>query len=120
MEVYETLLIIAPTTGDEERAKILEELKNTITNEKGTIEKCDNWGMRRLAFPVKKFTEGVYVHIIYKGPPAIVQRFERKLKITETVIRYLTIKLDLKKVSIDKPEEQSAAEASYRRRYNGL
>jgi small subunit ribosomal protein S6 len=112
MKVYETLLIIAPTTSDEERVKILEELKNYITNEKGTIEKLDNWGMRKLAFPVKKFTEGLYVHFIYQGPPGIVQRFERKLKITENIIRYLTVKLDLKKIRIDKQEEQPATEAS--------
>jgi len=104
MKSYETIFIIAPTTSDEDRTNIIEEGKSFIQNEKGKIEKIDIWGMRKLAFSVKKFTEGFYVYFLYQGYPGIVDKWERKLKLSENIIRYLTVKVDQKKIAIEKQE----------------
>lgn len=104
MKAYETIFIIAPTTSDEDRTNIIEEGKSFILKEKGEIEKIDVWGMKRLAFPVKKFTEGFYVYFLYQGYPGIVEKWERKLKLSENVMRYLTVKVDLKKIITEKQE----------------
>jgi len=112
MRAYETIFIIAPTASDEERTKLIEEQKSFIEREKGKIEKIDVWGMKKLAFPVKKFTEGFYVYFLYQGYSGIVERWEKKLKLTESIIRYLTVKVDLTKLLKEEKEIQPAAEAT--------
>ncbi|MFC2160302.1 30S ribosomal protein S6 [Acidobacteriota bacterium] len=94
MRLYETSFLIAPTLPEEEAEKLIEQMAGIISEKKGKMINVDNWGKRRLAYPIKKFEDAVYVFFLYKGEIDIPVELERNFKQTESVIRYLTIKLE--------------------------
>ncbi len=94
MRLYETSFLIAPTLPDEEAEKLIEKMAGIVSEKKGKMINVDNWGKRRLAYPIKKFDDAVYVFFLYKGDVDIPVELERNFKQTEAVIRYLTIKME--------------------------
>jgi len=94
MRLYETSFLIAPTLPEEEAEQLIEKMAGIITEKKGKMINVDKWGKRRLAYPIKKFEDAVYVFFLYKGDVDIPKELERNFKQTETVIRYLTIKME--------------------------
>ncbi|MCJ7580712.1 MAG: 30S ribosomal protein S6 [Candidatus Aminicenantes bacterium] len=94
MRLYETSFLIAPTLPEEEAEKLIEKMAEIVSEKKGKMINVDNWGKRRLAYPIKKFEDAVYVFFLYKGEIDIPLELERNFKQTESVIRYLTIKLE--------------------------
>lgn len=96
MRPYETAFLIAPNLPEEETEKLIEKMAGIISKKKGKMVHLDKWGKRKLAYPIKKFEEAFYVFFLYEGEPSIPAELERIFKQTETVIRYLTIKLEEK------------------------
>ncbi len=94
MRLYETTFLIAPTLPEEEAEQLIEKMAGIVTEKKGKMINVDNWGKRRLAYPIKKFEDAVYVFFLYKGDVDIPTELERNFKQTESVIRYLTIKME--------------------------
>ncbi|MFC2167166.1 30S ribosomal protein S6, partial [Acidobacteriota bacterium] len=94
MRLYETSFLIAPTLPEEEAEKLIEKMAGIVSEKKGKMINVDNWGKRRLAYPIKKFEDAVYVFFLYKGEIDIPMELERNFKQTESVIRYLTIKME--------------------------
>lgn len=94
MRLYETSFLIAPTLPEEETEQLIEKMAGIITEKKGKMINVDKWGKRRLAYPIKKFEDAVYVFFLYKGDVDIPKELERNFKQTETIIRYLTIKVE--------------------------
>ena len=94
MRLYETTFLIAPTLPEEEAEKLIEKMAGIISEKNGKMINVDNWGKRRLAYPIKKFEDAVYVFFLYKGEIDIPTELERNFKQTESVIRYLTIKME--------------------------
>ncbi len=94
MRLYETTFLIAPTLPEEEAEQLIEKMAGIVSEKKGRMINVDKWGKRRLAYPIKKFEDAVYVFFLYKGEVDIPMELERNFKQTEAVIRYLTIKME--------------------------
>ena len=86
---YEVLYIINPTLGEESIAALVEKFKAMVEAE-GTLTNVDEWGKRRLAYPINDMTEGYYVLMDYESKPEFPTELERVMKITEGVLRSLT------------------------------
>lgn len=91
---YEIGFIITPEVNEEEVKKIIESITTTIKKAKGVIENLDEWGRKKMAFPIKKNLEGYYVFIQTEVDGAIITTLERRLKQMEKVLRFITLRLD--------------------------
>lgn len=94
MRKYETLLLLSPELTGDERQAILDNLTSIIDRESGSMVEVDDWGMRDLAYPVKKIMRGNYVRLVYNAPGAAVQELERIVRITEGIFKFVTVKLE--------------------------
>lgn len=92
MRRYELIFILRPGLGEEEIATVIENTKQIILTENGTIIDLNKWGMKKLAYTIKKETQGFYVYCEFAGTPAAVAEIERKFRIDDGVLKYLTIK----------------------------
>ncbi len=97
MRHYETLFVLKPTLTDEEKAQRFAFIKETIEKNGGQIVATEDIGVRKLAYPIQKFERGHYYIIYFTAPSTTVKELERIYRITEDVIRFLTIKYETKK-----------------------
>jgi len=119
---YEIGFIVTPEVNEEEVKKIIESITATIKKANGVIENLDEWGRKKMAFPIKKNLEGYYVFIQTEVDGAIIATLERRLKQMEKVLRFITLRLDdkLKKsnkltkkwAKIDKIRKKTMASSS--------
>lgn len=93
MRKFETLLLISPELPVEAREAALTNLKGVIEREQGVITETDVWGMRDLAYPVQKQQRGFYVRLEYDAPAELIAEFERNIRLTEGVLKFITVKL---------------------------
>jgi small subunit ribosomal protein S6 len=93
MRKYEIIYIVKPTIDDERRAAILEEAKKIIEND-GSVSEVEEMGKRRLAYEIKKNTEGFYTVISYEAEVSVNPILKKKFKLNEDVIRDLIIRVD--------------------------
>ena len=93
MRKFETLLLLSPELASEVRTSLLEGLKGVIEREGGKVLAEDPWGMRDLAYPVKKQMRGFYFRLEYTGPGAMVAELERNIRIAEGIFKFMTVKL---------------------------
>ena len=92
MRQYETVFLIAPSLSEEEIEAIIDDMADVVSNLKGKMMAKEEWGKRKLAYPIKKFEEAYYVLFHYQGKPDIPNELERRFKQSEAIIRYLTVK----------------------------
>ena len=90
---YEVLYIIDPELGEEGIAALVEKFKAMVEAE-GTLSNIDEWGKRRLAYPINDLTEGYYVLMNFEAKPEFRAELERVMKITEGVLRCMTIAVE--------------------------
>ena len=93
---YECLYIIRPALTEEDVAGINEKVKAVVERNGGSVTKVENWGKKKLAYEVKKEKKGLYVLTHIKGPGSLISDLENSLKIQENVIKFLTVKLNMK------------------------
>lgn len=110
--IYETMFIVVPSLNDEEREAVVEKVKNFIQERlEGKIENVDRWGIRKLAFKVKKFTEGDYTVIIFRAFPEKVNELENFYHITQEIFRWQTFRReDLEKKEKKRKEKEGNVE----------
>lgn len=90
---YETLVLLSPELAEDNRKEILTNLTSIVESEGGKMVETDDWGMRQLAYPVEKQTRGYYVRLVYDAPGALVAELERKIRITDGIFKFMTVKL---------------------------
>ena len=96
MRRYEVVFVLAPTLADDQVQEAIDGFSKIASDKGAEIVSVDNWGKRRLAFPVKKFTDGIYVVLTLEEPAAqAAAELERRFKVTDSVIRFLTVRVDL-------------------------
>ena len=114
MRVYEELFIVKPDAPEEEVDAYIGQLKELITNGKGTVEKADKLGTRKLAYRVQKYNEGVYVLLQFSSSPELVKEIERRMRVTDMVIKFITVRIDEKTKKIEKRKKQRDKRAARR------
>ena len=98
---YEVMFIVRPDMADEDLNKLISTLESSVTSAGGTA-KSEVWGKRRLAYKVAKFNDGIFVLFMIEGPGAIVREVERRLRVTEQVIKFITVRTDEELKRLDK------------------
>ena len=96
MTNYELMFIINPTLEEEKKNAVVEKVTEIITNGGGEVSKTDVWGMRKLAYPIEKKEEGYYVVIEFQAAPELPKELNRRLRISDDVMRHLVINKDAK------------------------
>jgi small subunit ribosomal protein S6 len=116
MRVYEELFVIKPDAPEEEVDSYIGQLKDLITSGKGTIEKAERWGggLRKLAYRIQKYKEGIYVLIVFSAPAELVKEVERRMRVTDMVIKFITVRVDEKIKKIEKRKKQRDKRAARR------
>ena len=90
MNKYELMFIIDPTLTDDQKATVVENVKGIIA-EGGEVVDVDEWGMRKLAYPIQKKTEGYYVVMHFNANPTLPKELDRRLRISDNCIRHIII-----------------------------
>ena len=114
MRIYEELFIVRPDATPEEMDPFIEQLKNVITHTGGTLEKLDKWGVRKLAYRVGKYNEGQYVLLQFNAQPETVKEIERRLRVADFVMKFITVRIDEKLKRIEKRRKARAKRAARR------
>ena len=104
MRNYELMILFNPNLQDEEKKALLEKIHQTITKNKGTIIKTDEWGRRKLAYEIKKFQEALYVLIDFELEPDNIANLESSIRFEEKILRYLLV-LGSNKILKPQPEQ---------------
>ena len=91
---YETIFILHPESDTKVIDKLATRCREVISRLDGKLLRAENWGNRRLAYPVKKNPKGIYIYLRYLGYQDMVHEIERNLRMIDTVIKYLTVKVD--------------------------
>jgi small subunit ribosomal protein S6 len=98
---YELMFIVRPDMVDEELNKLVSTLESSVTATGGTV-KSEIWGKRRLAYTVRRFNDGIFVLLLIEGTGAMVHEVERRLRVTEPVIKFITVRTDEELKRLDK------------------
>jgi small subunit ribosomal protein S6 len=114
MRVYEELFIVKPDAPDEEVDGFVDQIKQVITSGKGTVDKVDKWGIRKLAYRVSKYNEGAYILVVFSSGPELVHEVERRMRVTDLVIKFITVRVDEKQKKIDKRKKARDKRAARR------
>lgn len=95
MTNYEVMFIVDPVLEDEKKDATVETVQQII-NAQGEVSKVDIWGMRKLAYPIQKKNEGYYVVVEFKADSDMPKELDRRLKISDNVMRHIIINKDEK------------------------
>ena len=93
MRNYETIVVVNPTLGEEEHKEVLKKYSTLVEKQKGILIRVEEWGVQRLAHPVKRFDKGSFVLINYCGPSGVTSELERDLKLDDRIFRFQTVKI---------------------------
>lgn len=93
--VYDLIFICRPDTPEPDIDKLIATLEHAIGDKGGKIDKVEKWGRRRMAYRVRKVREGFYVYLVLRSSQGeLIKELERRLKVSDPVIKYLTVRLD--------------------------
>ncbi|HUD63206.1 MAG TPA: 30S ribosomal protein S6 [Candidatus Sulfotelmatobacter sp.] len=99
---YELMFIVRPDMTEEDLDKLIANLQSVVPGSGGNVKRVDKMGKRRLAYTVRRFHEGIYVLLVVEGGGAVIHELERRLRVTEPVIKFLTVRVDEEQKRLDK------------------
>jgi small subunit ribosomal protein S6 len=108
MRRYESVVILDPDLGEDDVHTFADRYSEVIKTNGGEVIKVDDWGIKRLAYLVKKREKGRYILFDFAGNPALIEELERQFKISEEVMKFLSVKLD---ADVDLEAVRAAAQA---------
>ena len=94
LRVYEVMFIVKPDVSDEDTDKLIAGFTSTVTGGGGTVKSVEKMGRRKLAYMVRRFNDGNYVLLTIEANGAVVLELERRLRVTEPVIKFITVRMD--------------------------
>ena len=120
MRMYETIYIVQPDLGEEEIKTLSAKVQDVVANMNGDFKRLEDWGTRKLAYPINKNPRGRYFYLRFDGDSALIAELERRLRLDDKVIRYQSVKLDQDVVvpaaapvkSAEEGTEETAVEAA--------
>jgi small subunit ribosomal protein S6 len=117
---YEVVYIVTPEATDEVVADLHQQVQAVVQRFGGSIERTENWGRRRLAYEIGHHREGTYVLEVLNGPGEMVRELDRRLKVTDQVIRHLAVRVDEELRVAERAKAKRQAESRRRRAARGL
>ncbi len=96
------MFIVRPDMADEDLDKLISSLESSVTSASGTVKNVERMGKRRLAYTVRKFRDGVYILLTIEGTGSVIHEVERRLRVTEPVIKFLTVRIDEEQKRLEK------------------
>ena len=114
MPIYESIFIINPNMSDDETNAVIKKMQDVVSKQGGEMTKFEDWGKKKLAYEIKRQKRGHYVFFQFKGTPAAISELERTYKLTDSVIKFMTIKLEkeLRLKQPPKPKKKDLAKAA--------
>ena len=100
--VYELMFIVRPDMVEEEQDKLISTLESAVSSSGGKVKSMERMGKRRLAYTVRRFHDGIYILLTVEGGGALIHELERRLRVTEPVIKFLTVRIDEEQKRLDK------------------
>lgn len=94
MNPYEAIYILKSEMEEQPRKELIEKFSSIVAAGNGTVEKVDEWGKRRLAYPIQFLNDGYYVLMTFSAPGTLVKELERNFQINEDVIRFMVVRTD--------------------------
>ena len=94
MNQYEVMYVIDPTLEDSARTELINRFSDLVKKNGGEVDRVDEWGKRRLAYAIQYKTEGYYVLMYIKAPAELPREIERNMQISDSVLRYLTVRYE--------------------------
>jgi small subunit ribosomal protein S6 len=92
---YEVMFIVRPDLSEEDIDKLISTMETNITTAGGTVKSAEKMGKRRLAYIVRKFADGFYVLLTIEGTGELIKEIERRLRVTEQVIKFISVRTDV-------------------------
>jgi small subunit ribosomal protein S6 len=92
--MYETIFIVKPDLGEEETKGLTAKVQEVIASMKGDFKRLEDWGARKLAYPISKCTRGRYYYLRFDGDAPLIAELERRLRLDDKVLRYQSVKLE--------------------------
>ena len=111
MQTYETLFITTPTLTEEEEKTTVETLSEIVTQGGGSMVVNERMGRRRLAYPIQKHNDGVYIRFLYDSEAAVPKELERRIRLSDRILRVLTVRLEGKRATVTKEQAIRDAQA---------
>ncbi len=99
---YEVMFIVRPDMADEDLDKLISSLETTVTSAGGAVKNVERMGKRRMAYMVRRFIDGIYILLTLEGTGQGVSELERRLRVTEPVIKFITVRVDEEQKRLDK------------------
>ncbi|MDE3168239.1 MAG: 30S ribosomal protein S6 [Acidobacteriota bacterium] len=112
--IYEELFIVKPDAAEEEVDQYVEQLRTQLTTAGATVDKVDKWGKRKLAYRVGKYREGAYVLFQFTADASTVKELERRLRVSDLVLKFLTVRIDQTLKRLEKRKKQRDQRAARR------
>ena len=112
MRKYELIFIVRTDFPEEELGKLITQMEGVVTSHGGKVEKVEKMGRRRLAYRVQRQREGVYVLFVVEGGGETVKEFERRLKVNDAVMKYLSVRVDEELKRAEKAKAWRAEQAA--------
>ena len=100
--VYELMFIVRPDMVEEEQDRLISTLESAVSSSGGKVKSMERMGKRRLAYTVRRFHDGIYILLTVEGGGALIHELERRLRVTEPVIKFLTVRIDEEQKRLDK------------------
>lgn len=94
MRTYETIFIVHPEVAGDDYTAAVEKFKGVLTEQGGEILNVDEWGTRKLAYPIKKQGRGTYVMMIHRSNPEVISELERRMRIDDKIMKFQTVYLE--------------------------
>jgi small subunit ribosomal protein S6 len=99
---YELMFIVRPDMTEEDQDKLISTLETAVTSSGGAVKSTEKMGKRRLAYIVRRFHDGLFILLTFEGSGGLVHELERRLRVTEPVIKFLSVRIDEEQKRLDK------------------
>ena len=94
MRTYEVVFVAAPTLTTEELDAFIQHSQTVVEGKGGKVVKVDNWGKKPLAYKIKRYRDGYYVVLTIEGDGPVIAELERRFRVTDTIIRFISVRMD--------------------------
>jgi len=117
---YELVYIVSPDATEQQITGLHEQVQEVVGRFSGQIDKSENWGRRKLAYEIGRHKEGTYVLEVISGPGELVKELERRLRVSDQVIRHLVVRVDEETRIVERARTRRKTESQRRRVARGL